>query len=351
MICGTFAVAGTIAFTCNPTSTDNPDTYAAGTCDYLQNTVAAYYSSAFTNANANIFIQMGITGLGQSVTADTEITYSQYVNALTANALASKNPVQISALASLTNDTSPYGSGNVNITTALAAALGVGSGTVGVTPGGSSCFTLGSGNCYDGIVTITTPANLSAETGGTQGLYWDQAGGTIPGNDYDFYAVVQHEVDEVLGTSSCVGTGGANLFDFCSGTNTPSAVDLFRYSAADTLSLISTAVGHPDGGAAYFSYDGGFTNGASGFTYNSTANHHDYADFISSCPGPPYSIQDAQGCYGTLQGGSILNDGLAEVHILNAIGYDQPTIPEPGTVFLLGGGVAALLVIRRLRTV
>ncbi len=78
------------------------------------------------------------------------------------------------------------------------------------------------------------------------------------------------------------------------------AVDLFRYSSAGKLVLdssLSTKRG------AYFSYDGGATNGANGIAgtpkvYNTLANGDDYADFVSSSPdcGTDIAVQDAEGC-------------------------------------------------------
>jgi len=149
-------------------------------------------------------------------------------------------------------------------------------------------------------------------------LLWN---GLQPINDYNIYSVVEHETDEILGTASCISTQGAGLTDYCGGSG-PSAVDLFRYQAPGTLVLESTTPG------AYFSYNGGATNGADGAIYNTLANSNDYADFTQNCQ----FVQDADGCLGSTQ--YITTDGGAEVNILDAVGYNQneepsPT-PEPG---------------------
>jgi hypothetical protein len=34
---------------------------ATATCNYLNTTVAGYYNDTFTNANANIYVQYGVT--------------------------------------------------------------------------------------------------------------------------------------------------------------------------------------------------------------------------------------------------------------------------------------------------
>ncbi len=331
--CGaTLANAGTLSFTCDPGG-------AAATCDYLNTTIAGNYASAFTNVNANIYIQYGTTGLGSSTTGfNNEVTYAQYAGALASAATASGNPVQVAAVAALANDISAYGAGDVEVTSALASALGIGAdvigGNTGTTSGGSACSTPGGSGCYNGIITITNDPGTP--------LYYDNLGGSEPAGAFDYYAVVEREADAILGTSSCITTRTNPLSDNCPGNFTPSAVDLFRYSSPGSLVLDSALSTTP---GAYFSYNGGTTNGANGFSYNTLDNGDDYADFVSSCTGGPFSVQDAEGCPGHDKGLSILNDGGAEINILNAVGFDVPTTtnttPEPGTVFLLGAGLAA----------
>ena len=244
----TFSSAGTISYTCDPS-------VSVATCNYLNTTVAGLYGSTFSDANASIYITYGTTGLAETQSSFNVVSYSQYLAALTGN--PNQDALQVSSLASLnTNAAGPYGSGSVNITASLAQALGLtGVTDNGVPVGSSSPCTLGSAGCYNAEITVTNDPGTP--------LYYDNLGGPEPSDAFDFYATVEHETDEVLGTSSCIDTGGGSLSDGCDpfGSGTPSAVDLFRYSAPGSLILdssLSTTLG------AYFSYNGGTTNGVAG---------------------------------------------------------------------------------------
>jgi hypothetical protein len=339
----TLASASTLSFTCDPTI----DATQAGTCAYLNTTISSLYTSTFTNVNASIYIQEGTTALGSSTTGFyNEISYNTYLADLAAT--ASHDTVDVGALAALNSlDTPLYGNGNVVITSALGQALGIAAGNLyGTTATGSKC-SLGTNGCYNGIITITTPQNLASESGGAQALYWNQTGGVQPANAFDFYSVVEHETNKILGTASCIDTGGS-LSNPCSifGSGTPSAADLFRYSASGSLipdSSLSTTTG------AYFSYNGGVSNGADGAIFNTLANGNGYGDFVSNCE----FVQDATGCLGSDL--NITTDGSAEINILDAVGYNvnnantvSPT-PEPSSTALFGVGLLALTFVKRMR--
>src|SRR5271168_1447965 len=116
--CVSLATASGISYTCDPSI----DATQAGTCAYLDTTIAGLYGSTFSNANASIYIQMGVTGLGSSTSGFYNlVTYNQYLTALTAT--ASGNAVDTAALAALNMlDTAVYGSDQVEITSALGSA-------------------------------------------------------------------------------------------------------------------------------------------------------------------------------------------------------------------------------------
>jgi hypothetical protein len=339
------ASAGTITYTCDPTI----DAVQAGTCAYLNSTISGLYNSTFSNANASIYIRQGTTALAENTVGFyNDVSYSSYLTDLAAT--ASHDTVDVAAQAALNSlDSAVYGSDTVVITSALGQALGIPDAALtGTTAFGGAC-TIGTSGCYNGVITITTPANLLSESGGTQGLYWNQTGGTQPANDYDFYSLVEQQTNEILGTGSCITTLTSPLSNACAsdfGAGTPSAVDLFRYSAPGTLipdSAPSTTPG------AYFSYNGGATNGADGAIYNTLDNGEDYAEFVTNCQ----HVQDATGCLGSDL--NITTDGSAEINILDAIGYNvnnpntvSPT-PEPSSMALIATGLLGIIFVSRKR--
>lgn len=328
------ASADSLTFVCDTTSSADPDTYAAGTCSYLNSVIAPLYTSTFTNVDARIYIEQGNAGLGQSQTPLSYVPFSTYLSVLTST--ASSDAVDTGAIAALNSlDSAVYGSNEVVMTSGLASALGF-SGVGGITASGGSCtISVSNPNCYSGIITISA----------SEPLYYRQDGGTIPSNEYDYYSVVEHETDEILGTVSCMSTTSSTLQNTCGslGSNTPSAIDLFRYNSPGELAANSAYVGEASAPAgAYFSYDGGATNGADGAVFNTVANGDDYADFTNTCT----YVQDGVGCSGQIF--NITTDGGAEINMLDAVGYNV-VVPEPGTILLFGSGLAGLAAYRRRR--
>lgn len=301
----------------------NIDATQAGTCGALNGaTVSGVYSGIFSNVNANIYIQYGNTGVGSSSFNVTSVPYAEYYAALAASSTDS------AALASLTSTdpllSSAYGNtdGNISVTAALANALGLGSVvpasiTAGIEEDGVTSCTLGSAGCYNGVITISNGGGFN---------YPLSPSDPAPPPDIDFFYVVEHETDEILGTSSCIGLNGA---DQCPGTDAAPA-DLFRYAAAGTPTFLATADGTP----AYFSIDGGVTSIA---PYINSPLVGDYGDWEAVYP---YRVQDGEASPGTNL--DLTNDGGSEIAVLDAVGFNL-VAPEPGTLSLFGASLGLLL--------
>jgi hypothetical protein len=188
---------------------------------------------------------------------------------------------------------------------------------------------------------VNDPTDLASQPG-NQGYTYESLGGSTNGttDNYDFFAVVEHEVDEVLGSASCISLQISGPQNDCFGA--ASAVDLFRYSATGVRAWDSQTPANQ-----YFSPDGGATD-LDGNLYNTANAGEDWADFSQGC----VFIQDAEACPSdnpATNSYNILNDGPGgtvgpEVGILNAVGFNlnTSTTPEPGTMGLLGFGFVAL---------
>ena len=207
-----------ITYTCDP----NIDATEAGTCSALNgSTVSGIYSSIFSDVTANIYIQYGPTGVGQSSFDVTPVSYSQYYAALPA----------YSAACCSSTDPLAYGntSGNIDVTAALASALGLtenGASTAGVEADGVTACTLGTTGCYNGVITINNQG----------GFYFPLSPSDPAQAGVDFFYVVEHETDEILVTSSCLVTDNGMPGDQCASTDAAPA-DLFRFASAGTPSF------------------------------------------------------------------------------------------------------------------
>jgi hypothetical protein len=328
------ALAGLI-YTCDPSIDATTCAALNGSSAGVYN-VAGIYDGLFGNAvNADIYITYGAAGVGSSSTNFTPVPYSVYYSALAAQ---TADPV---ALASLGLSGDPLGArsdGNVDISPALATALGItvnGANTAGVEADGVTNCTLGTSGCYNGVVTLAS---------GPGGFYFPSSPSAAPPSSppylVDFYSVVEHETDEVLGTVSCIGTLGGAPYDQCNpGSTDASPADLFRYSAAGVRSFLDTA----DGTSAYFSNDGGVTDIAD---YNNSPNGEDYGDWLILYP---YLVQDIEASpdatldISTDVGANSNHYPQPEVAVLDAVGFDLASaVPEPATFGLVGVSLVSL---------
>ena len=243
-----------------------------------------YLESQFTDPiSINIDVGYGEVGgtplgagaLGESETfLSTGYGYSQIRNALAADATSS---VDASAVASLTS-TDPTGGGSFVVATAQAKALGLAG------PGGSP----------DGYVGCSSSAPFDYST----------VSRAVAG-EYDFVGTALHEITEVMGRISDLGSGDYSVFD------------LFRYSAAGMHSLVG-------GQSAYFSVDGGATN-LDKFNTNPSG---DYGDWAATAGNDAFLAFSSPGVANLFSS--------ADLKVMDVLGYDtvsapvSPPPPVPG---------------------
>jgi hypothetical protein len=210
--------------------------------------------------------------------------------------------------------------GNISVTAALATSLNLtanNANLAGIQADAATACSLGGGGCYNGIITMTNAG----------GFYYPLSPSDPTQLAVDFFSVVEHETDEILGTISCIGNPST---DACGpGSTDASPADLFRYAAAGTRSFLSTSNGTP----AYFSIDGGVTPVAN---YINAAGLGDFGDWDL---GGPLRVQDGEAHVAVNL--DISTDGGSEIAALNAVGFNL-AVPEPGTLGLCAAGLAIL---------
>jgi len=250
----------------------------AATIEATINSAIAVYETTFSDPiTVNITFQEQSTGLGNSTTKVQPVPYSSYRSALLAHATSIDDGMAVTYLPNTANnpvDNNP----NVYLSLALGRALGLTS-AVG-SPDGT-------------IYLNTSICNLSPAQN-------DAA-------KYSLFAVVEHEIDEVLGSSSSL-TGLTN------GAPTPTVglyvEDMFRYDQNGARSFTTAA-----NAVAYFSLDG-VTDLA---RFNQTQGG-DYSDWYSPGGQTP-QVQDA---FGTPGSAPVLG---VELRMLDALGYTRPPAP------------------------
>lgn len=227
--------------------------------------------------------------------------YSVYKNLLASN--AANDSVAQTAYNNLQYGNDSTGSNNILATSADFRALGLQ--TPGVLNSSGN-----NGGSYDGIIYLNS-TDLTGFNGSNSGPYTASA-------------VIQHEVDEVLG----IGGSGSTLRSGSS-SSYYGALDLFRYSGLHTPSYTTSSTA-----ASYFSIDGGATNIVA-FNQNSGGDFGDwggsssYVQLAFTGPGSTASVSLSS------------PEGTA----LQAIGYDPSLAPIPSSLVLLGSGAAGLALV------
>lgn len=281
-----------ITYTCDPNINAVP-----GLCNTLNTTIAGLYASTFTNANANIYIQFGTTSLGKSLAFGYGLTYTNYRNALQSTLASANDLLAFSASVPVTNPIdSTY---TVEVTIPLLRVLGF-TPPVGAHPDGTSCQ-LTASDCYDGIITISSAMQAAGN------LYYRS--GSITPTQYDFFSVVEHETDEILGTRSCVSQCSSN------GSTRIAPADLYRYQSNGARSYgagNNSSCGFPNAGNACFSIDGVRMLQQ----YNNVSGQGDFGDWVPTCPN--MRVQNAAACPGVA---GVDISPTAEIEALDVVGY------------------------------
>lgn len=289
-------IAG-VVYTCDA----NLTSASPNACTVLNTTIAGLYNSTFTNASANIYVKLGNTALGYSFASFYYFSYTDYRNALIA---AQSSSSDATALANSVPPENPFGNQMVELPNALLRALGMYNPTGGIDINLGSCNRLGALNCYDGVIVISS----------SQPLYFRN--GAIKGSQYDFYSVVEHETDEILGTGSCAFGCNSTVFE---------APDLFRYHSNGTRAAsagTNASCATSSATNACFSLDGTHMLQQ----YNAINNGEDAGDWMTSCISQ--LVQDAERCSGT---GGVDISQSAEILVLDAIGYTLQPFVQHGS--------------------
>ncbi|HEV2691298.1 MAG TPA: NF038122 family metalloprotease [Verrucomicrobiae bacterium] len=261
---------------------------AVGITNAIKYAIGVLQSNIVDNVTVKImFVADESVGLGQSETAGNEYAYSDFLTALRSHAVGSRD---INALSKIPNATVDplIGGSQIHLTSAQARVLGLDSSA----PDSDSKV-----SCKMSLMNFTRPS--------------------LDPDKYDLSQVLEHEINEVLGISSSLPV-----------TNEVWPADLFRYTT--NLARAFTT----NGDDAYFSTDG--TNLLARYNMDSGGDYGDWWSVNYPANWSPLTgvvtnhaqVQDA------FSGpNNILDEGPAELAILDVVGWTLVTPPAPGPVF------------------
>jgi IPT/TIG domain len=255
-------------------STINNDANATAIKNKITEAIAVYQSMFRDPITVNItFAKMG-TGLGQSLSFFCNVPYATYRAALAADTTSVDDATAMSHLPS--SATNPVnGNSTINVKTANLRAVGI-----------TGCNT-----ATDGTISVNTSLTTPGSSGTT--------------GEFDLLAVVEHEIDEVLGLGSALPTPQfSTVFPH----------DLYRYNQSGTR-IFTTGLGN----TSFFSIDG--PTKIAQFNQDPGADGHaDFGDWQSS-PLPAGVLPQVQDAFATRFAHPTL--GPSELRSLDVIGYDR----------------------------
>jgi hypothetical protein len=259
------------------------------TRDTINSVINFYETTITTPITVNINFRNMTTGLGSSLFVIYNVPYSSYRTALGA---AATSPDDATALSNTATGSANPINANTSIAVKSANGRALGLNTPEVTFS-SPCASFTGSGCI-GINVALANANG------------------------DLVAVVEHEIDEILGLGSAL-----------SGNTTPAvpwSQDLFRWGGPGVRSYASnSSTTNPCAGpSAFFSIDGGATNLNQ---FNNCNNGGDYGDWITHTPS---QVQDA---FTDFSGTPFLTSTSPEVRSLDVIGYSL-NLTSPGLRFV-----------------
>jgi hypothetical protein len=269
-----------VTYDSSVTSLTNAAQVEAAVADAVQ-TFQDLYTNAIT-VNITVSFSSSV-GLGQS---NTQLTgnpaYTDLVNALAAAATTAEDSNAVASLPA----SDPTGSGPWWMPTAEAKTLGSIGGLVYVDPNDPG---------QDGQVKFASTVNYT----------FNPTNRAVAG-EYDFIGVVEHEISEVLGRNSGLGTVGSGYVPY----------DLFRFTSSGVRSLNTSDSG------VYFSVDDGVTSLKA---FNPPGNGGDLQDWATGSTADSYDAFLSAGQKAVLS--------YADLTSLDIVGYDLnfPPLHVKGT--------------------